>query len=419
MPFPRLPLPPLGRVVQRLSAEQVADPRGETRARLAGSGLLAGLHRGDEVAISAGSRGMGGEALLLAGVADAVRDAGAEPFLVPAMGSHGGAVASGQCEILRRLGVSPETVPAPVRAGMETVPLGVAKNGAVAHLDRHAHDAAGIVVLGRVSGHPESNAGLASGLLKMLVAGLGKQRGAEQAHSHGLWESVREVPRVTLGRSRVLCGVAVVENAFRRPAAIEVVPPRYEAFLDADLRLVEVARRHAARIPFDALDLLIVDRLGKDVSGTGMDLQVIGSWRLGGGPRKPDYARIAVLSLTPGSLGNGLGVGLADTTTRRFADAFDPAVTWVNLLTAAEPGVPNTREGKLPLVLPDDRSALEVALRSAVPGAQPRVCRIRDTASLAELECSEALLDEVRAQPSLSIEAPPEPLAYDAAGNLF
>jgi hypothetical protein len=417
--IPRTSAGPLARVSQRLPDGGLADPRRHVREKLAASGLLAGLARHGSVAITAGSRGMGEFAAILSGVADAVRDAGGEPFLVPAMGSHGGATAEGQAEILRRLGVRPDTVPAPVRAGMETDPLGAAATGAVAHIDRIAHRAQGVIVLGRVTLHPESDSALASGLLKMLVVGLGNQNGAREAHSHGLWDSVREVPRITLARARILCGVAVVENAWRRPVCIEVAAPRYQDFLRTDRRLLEVARANFARLPFDALDLLVVDRLGKDVSGSGMDLNVIGSWRVSGGKRAPDFRRIAVLSLTSGSLGNGLGIGLADTTTQRFARSFDAAATWVNLLTASEPGVLNTLEGKLPLVLPCDRDAIEVALHSSLAGPRARICRIRSTADLGQLWCSEALLDEVRRSPSLQLEEPPAPWPYDAGGNLL
>jgi hypothetical protein len=198
------------------------------------------------------------------------------------MGSHGGATADGQAQILRHLGVTEAAVPVPIRATMETLDLGPAENGARAHLDRIAAGADGIIVLGRTKTHPERAEGVASGLLKMVTVGLGKQAGAQEAHSHGLWESVEAVPKRTLAHAKVLFGVAVVENAYRRPVVIEVVPPTYEAFRDADERLLKVAQRHFARVPFDDLDVLVVDEMGKTISGTGMDLNVIGTWRASG-----------------------------------------------------------------------------------------------------------------------------------------
>lgn len=417
--LPHRALPPMARVSQALNAERISDVRGDVCEKLTRSGLLGGLPRGAKVGVTAGSRGMGGFVDLLAGIADAVRAAGGEPFLLPAMGSHGGATADGQTEILRRLGVTDDAVGAPVRATMETRDLGACPTGAVAHLDEIAAQADGIIVLGRVKTHPERATGLASGLLKMVTVGLGKQAGAQEAHSHGLWDSVEKVPEITMAHASLLAGVAVVENAFRQPVVIEAVPPKYDAFREADVRLLDIARKHLASIPFDHLDLLIVDQLGKSISGTGMDLNVIGSWRMKGGDHKPDIRRIAALSLTHPSLGNGLGIGLADFTTRRFMDDYDPEVTYMNLLTAAEPGAMNTREGPLPLALPSDREAAEVALYSAIAGPNPRVCRIESTAALGEMWISEALLGEVERNPALRVLESPAPLPFDAAGNLF
>ena len=419
MPFPRRAAPPMARVRQHLPEEHTADPRRSVREQLEQAGLRQKVRPGARVAVTAGSRGMGGFVPLLAGIADAVKAAGGEPFIIPAMGSHGGGTPEGQTEILRLLGVTDESVGMPVRATMDTVPLGKAENGAEARLDSIASGCDGIIVLGRTKTHPESAEGLASGLLKMVTVGLGKQHGAQQAHNHGLWESVRAVPKITLPKAKVLFGVAVVENGYRQVLHIEVVPPVYDAFLESDQRLLELSKAHAVGIPFEHLDLLIVDEIGKTISGTGMDLNVIGRWRAAGeGPRVPDIKRIVGLSLTRPSLGNGLGIGMADFTTRRFLDAYDPAVTYVNLLTATEPGG-TTREGPLPLALPSDREAVEVGLYSSLADGAPRVCRIHSTAQLDELWVSEALVEEARRQPKLTIESHCEPLPFNAGGNLF
>lgn len=227
------------------------------------------------------------------------------------------------------------------------------------------------------------------------------------------------LPRVTLERANILFGVAVVENGYRKPLVVEVVPPTYEAFHEADTRLLDITRAHVPTIPFDHLDLLIVDEIGKNITGSGMDLNVIGHWRATGkGPFTPDFRRIVVLSLTHPSLGNGLGIGLADFTTRRFMDAYDPAVSYVNLLTSMEPDS-TTHEGPAPLALPNDREALEVGLYSAVPQGEPRVCRIRSTAQLDQFWVSPALLEEVKQNPHLTVAAPPAPFAFDEAGNLL
>ena len=419
IPFPARPIPKVARVKQKLDGSHIAGVRDEVREKLLGAGLREKIFPGAQIAITAGSRGMGAFVELVSGIVDAVKAAGGKPFLIPAMGSHGGATAEGQQEVLRLLGISEQSVGAPVRATMDTLDLGAAKSGAVAHLDKFATVADGIIVLGRVKTHPESSSGLASGLLKMVTVGLGKQVGAQQAHSHGLWKSVESVPELTLAKSKVLFGVAVVENAFRQPVILEVVPPTYDAFLEADERLLKAAKPHVAKIPFEKLDVLVVDEIGKTITGSGMDTNVIGKWRIKNSERKPDYYRIVALSLTEPSLGNGMGIGLADFTTERFVQQFDPAVTYVNLLTATEPDEMNTREGPLPLALPSDREAVSVALYSALAGDNPRLCRIKSTVALEEFWVSEALLDDLKKDSSLSLIEPPRPMEFDSAGNLF
>jgi len=210
-----------------------------------------------------------------------------------------------------------------------------------------------------------------------------------------------------------------VENAFRQPVEIAVAPAHYDAFRECDERLLTTARRHAAKIPFDRLDLLVVDEMGKTISGSGMDLNVIGDWRVKGGKRDPDYYRIVALSLTRGSLGNALGIGLADFTTERLLNDYDPAATYVNLITATGPDSMNTREGQFPLALSTDREAMEVALYTALAPNPPRVCRIHSTSRLDEFWVSEGLLAEVEAQATLRALETAAYLPFDARGNLL
>jgi hypothetical protein len=415
----RRTLPGFARARQRLRSERIENVRAMVGEKLSAAGLRNKISPGARVAITAGSRGMGGFVELVQGIVDAVRVAGGKPFVIPAMGSHGGATGDGQKDLLKKLGVSESSVEAPVEATMHTMSLGRVQNGAAAHLDELAAAADGIIVLGRTMAHPENKEGIASGLLKMVTVGLGKQIGAQEAHSHGLWDSVKFVPELTMARSKILFGVSVVENAYRQPAIIEVVPSTYEAFRDADIRLLEASKPYAASIPFSQLDLLIVDELGKNISGTGMDLNVIGKWRVNGGKREPNYLRIVALSLTPQSGGNGLGIGLADFTTERFLREYDPLPTYINLLTACEPDAMNTREGPVPLALTNDREAIEVSLYSALPKAPPRICRIRSTARLDEFWISEALRSEIESNPQLELLEEPHPFEFNNAGNLF
>lgn len=408
----------MARVRQFLPSDSISDVRSDVAEKLNAFGIGRIVKPGGRIAITAGSRGIGALTDLVSGIADCVRNCGGEPFVIPAMGSHGGATPQGQTEILRRLGVSDESSHAPVRATMETREVGVSDSGAVAHIDRLAFECDGIIVLGRTKTHPESADELASGLLKMCTIGLGKQTGAHQAHSHGLWKSVRAVPKLQLARARILCGVAVVENGYRHPCAIEVVPANYESFLESDSRLLRIAKEHLSLIPFNDLDVLVVDEMGKTISGAGMDPNIIGHWRNSDAPHDPDYRRIVVLSLTHASLGNGLGIGMADFTTRRFVESYDPAVSYINLLTASEPGG-NTREGPVPLALDSDREAMEVGLFSSIAGSSPRICRIKNTAVLDEFWASEALLDEIKVNPKLELIDGPAPLPFDAAGNVL
>jgi hypothetical protein len=413
------PLPRFARIEQKLDDTHIEDVRAETSGRLLAAGLRRCVQSGARIGVTAGSRGIGGFVELLNGVCDAVKSCGGKPFILPAMGSHGGATAEGQKRLLNQSGITAKSVPAPIRATMDTVPLGKSKTGAIAHLDMIASEADGIIVLGRVKTHPENKDGVASGLLKMTTVGLGKQVGAQQAHSHGLWPSVEAVPEVTLAKAKILFGVAVVENAFRKPVAIEVVQGNYDAFMEADRRLLDVAKKHFARIPFEQLDVLVVDQLGKNISGTGMDLNVIGKWRLEGGEHQPDFRRIAVLSLTPESCGNGLGIGLADFTTKRFMRDFDFEATYVNLITATEPGALNTREGSPPFALSSDRDAIAMSLESSLARTAPRICRIKNTGLLDEFWVSEAMMEEVETNAALTIVERPKSINFDEDGNLF
>lgn len=410
-------IPKFIRVRQRLDVRHIADVEQDVFQKLLAAGLNSVVHPGSRIAITAGSRGMGQFRELLKGTVKAVRQFGGEPFLVPAMGSHGGATAAGQEALLRCLGVIPEEIGADIRATMETARLGTSESGAMAHFDAVANEADGVIVLGRVKTHPENTEGIASGLLKMVTVGLGKQTGAREAHSHGLWESVQAVPKLSLAGGKILFGIGVVENAFRRPVEIEVAPGNFDAFYDLDRRLLRKAKRHFAKVPFDSLDVLVVDEIGKNISGTGMDLNVIGTWRVKGGRKQPDFKRIVALSLTEGSMGNGLGIGLADFTTKRFVERYNAEATLINMLTATEPDSRNTVEAVVPPALGSDRAAIQAALYSCL-AEEPRICRIQNTACLENLWISESLRAEAEAK-GLEVAETEEPINFDAAGNLL
>lgn len=407
-------LPPMRRVRQKFPTDCIEEIEGTVRERLRAAGIAQRVKPGARIAITASSRGTNGTDRILRAIAAEVRACGGEPFLVPAMGSHGGATADGQRAILAAEGITEESVGVPIRATMETAFLGASATGAEAHFDRNAYDADGTIVVSTVKLHPELRTDIGSGLCKMTAVGLGKQRGADSIHAHGLHDSILAVAEVTLARANVILGVASVMNAFRQPYAIEAVLP--ERFYEADCRLLDMARELHPRLPYAELDLLVVDWMGKNITGAGMDPNVIGWWRQHGGERDVNYRRIVTLDLTPESLGNGIGLGMADFTTRRLVDKIDWQTTYINILTAGHPDI-RPIMGFQPLALPSDREAIEMGLRS-VAVRNPRIVRIKATNALEEFRISDSLTAETSANPALEIVSEPEPWAFDSEGNL-
>jgi hypothetical protein len=328
------------------------------------------------------------------------------------MGSHGGATDEGQKRLLADLGISEASMGCPVVSSMTVEEIGRTAKGTPVYLDRHAVHADGIIVINRIKPHTAFRGGIESGLCKMLAVGLGKHKGARQMHAAGLGSTLVEAARVILARVPVLAGVAVLENSLDETAEVHVVAP--EKFEETDRRLLERAWQTLPRIPFDPLDVLIVEEMGKNISGTGMDKNVIGIGPRVGGKMEmgaPAVSTIVVLGLTSESHGNATGVGLADITTRRLVDSIDYKATYTNVLT--------TRlwsAGRLPVIMETDRDAIEVAL-GETPPAQVRFVRIKNTSHLEELEISEALLPEAR-QGGLTVVSEPRPLEFDETGHL-
>jgi hypothetical protein len=411
MELPRMALPRMVAVRQELPNEHLEDVAAAVKAALAEGGLAGRVESGQSIAITAGSRGIADIPLVISTVVAAVREAGGEPFVVPAMGSHGGATVEGQRGILSEYGVTEREVGAPIRATMETVVVGQLDDGTEVHLDRNAAEADGIIVVGRVKAHTAFRGEIESGLCKMTAIGLGKQRGAQTVHGRGLKETIPEVARVALGSSRIIFGLALVENAYHQLHTVRAAAP--DRFHDTDRELLKVANELLPRVPFDELDLLIVGELGKNISGSGMDYNVVGMWRRIGGDKRPLYKRIAVLDITAESEGNGLGVGIADFTTRRLFDKLDLSKGYMNGLTAGA-----IDAIKLPVILGSDREALEVALKSVNPSGPPRVVWIKNTLALEEMLVSEGLLPEVEQTPTLVVAGEPASLDFDGDGTL-
>ena len=406
-------LPQFIPVRQELAQDALTDVAGEVRRRLREARLAERIKPGFRVAITAGSRGINNIAMIVGAIAGELRSLGAQPFIVPAMGSHGGATAEGQREVLAEYGITEESMGCPVLSDMEPVYLGVTPSGVPAFMDRNAFYADAVIVAARVKPHTSFRAPIESGLCKMMAVGLGKQRGAEAIHSFGLGPVIAEIAQLTLATGKIAMGLAIVENTAEETCRIEAVPP--EQILEKDRELLLVAAGLLPRIPFDPLDVLIVDWMGKNFSGTGMDTNIIGLWRrIEGAERKPYFKRLVVLNLTPESGGNAVAIGLADFTTRKLFEQINFKKTYMNALTANVPQV-----AKIPIILDSDREAIEVALKSSEPQGEPRVVRIRNTLHLMEYWISPGLLKEAREVPGLQIAGPAEPLQFDPSGNLL
>lgn len=413
-------LPRMAKVRQIFPGDHVDDVETTVRAGLRQLDLGSRIQRGHRIGITAGSRGAGGLAPALNAIIHEVKAQGGEPFIIPAMGSHGGATQEGQKAILAGFGVTEQSMGVPIDARMETTVLGTGSNGYAAHYARAAQEANGVIVLARTQVHPnlkkgEESEGVASGLLKMVMIGLGKQHGAQSAHHHGLARSILEVPNLQLQHANIIAGVSVVENAYREPHTFDfVLPPDFKA---SDQRMLKQAQALLGQIPFDELDVLVCDQMGKDVAGSGLDPNVIGFWRVEGGPHVPNFRRIVSLSLTEGSGGNATGIGLNDFVTRRLVDKMDRYATYMNLLTGANKDG-STVEAYIPFVAETDREAVEMALGSVMPVAQPRICHIHDTSRLEEMMISEALLPFATQEPNIEVLSDPQPAPYDADGRL-
>ncbi|HLI90254.1 MAG TPA: lactate racemase domain-containing protein [Ktedonobacteraceae bacterium] len=371
--------------------------------------------KGQRIAIGVGSRGLGRLPEIVAALVAELRALGTEPFIFPAMGSHGGATAEGQREVLTHLGVTPERVGAPIISQMETVEIGRAPDGTQVRLDRLAHEADGIVFVGRVKPHTAFRGRYESGLAKMIAIGLGKQAGAAACHARGFAEMARMVPmlaEVALARAPIRFGLAVIENANDQPYKILVVPNN--EIMQREPALLEEAKQAMPRIPFEQLDVLVIDEIGKNISGDGADPNITGRYPTPYASGGPEVSKQVVLDLCDASGGNANGVGTADFTTVRLARKMDLGRTYPNALTSTVPG-----PVKLPMVLPSDQLAIAAALLTCnAVGREPRLVRIKNTLRLDEFWVSAGLLDEVALNPMLQVVAGPGPVAFDHEGNL-
>ncbi|OPX23265.1 MAG: [Fe-S]-binding protein [Candidatus Latescibacterota bacterium] len=412
--------PKMIRIRQRFEAPVVRDTARKVREELGALELRRRIEPGDTVAIPAGSRGITDIVTILKTVAEHLREIGARPFIVPAMGSHGGGTAEGQQEVLRHIGITEARMGVPIRASMEVVKIGETPEGFPVHLDRHAAQADHIAVINRVKPHTEFYGAVESGLLKMIAIGLGKRQGAEIYHKvavkHPFSEVAQAVARVVFRERSVLFGLGVVENGYEQTARIQAAGP--EGLIALDKALLREAIRLMPRLPFDEIDVLIVDEMGKNISGAGMDTGVIGrkSWAFHRGmEEKPSITRIFVRDLTEASAGNACGIGLADFTTQRLVAKIDMEVSRLNALTSTRP-----RGVMIPMAFDTDREAVDTALATAgvMDPREARVVWIKNTLEIAEMAVSEAFIPEMEGRANLKALTEPGEMRFDGEGNL-
>jgi hypothetical protein len=407
-------LPRWGLVHRTFDRTEIVDVAGATRGAL--EPVLGSIEPGTRVCLAVGSRGIDRIDEVVAGAVAAVRGRGAEVFAIPAMGSHGGATAEGQIEVLASLGVTPENIGCEIRSSMDTVRLGEVDGGVPVFIDRIAHSEADVIVpINRVKPHTDFDGPVESGLLKMIAIGLGKQLGADTFHTRGFDAFAELIPRVaafTLGHAPIPFGLALVENGYARLSRIEAVPA---AGMEQRERQLKVeADALLARLPFDQLDVLIIDRIGKDVSGLGMDSNVVGRYYSGPTGHPPFIQRIYVRDLTDATEGNAVGIGMADVVHRRAVARMDAVRTYMNCVTAKTP------EGaRIALTVDSDRLGLDLAIAAClrVDPATARIARIADTKHLEWFHASESLFAELRQRGDCNVEGEAIDLAFDAEGN--
>jgi hypothetical protein len=408
--------PRLVRVRQQLNGPTLADIPAAVREAISSLPLQAGVRPGQTVAVTSGSRGVANIAAITRTVVEELKGLHLAPFIVPAMGSHGGATAEGQAQVLAHYGITDASMGCPVRSSMAVVEIGRTKGTAV-FCDKHAWEADHIVVVGRVAPHPDFSGELESGLFKMMAIGLGKQHGAEGYHRAGQHYSYAEifplVGRTVLNTGHVLFGLGIVENGYGHTAKVQAVLPG--DFESAERALLREAKAWKAALPFDAMDLLIVDEIGKNINGAGLDPHVIGRPTIQKPAEKPHIRHLFVRDLTPESEGNAIGIGFADLTTWRLVRAIDYRAMYMNGITSSD-----THDSKIPMAFDSDRDAIEAALgmNGLTPPERARVVRIKNTLHLTEMDVSESMLADAEGKSRLATIAGPAPLAFDASGNL-
>ncbi len=405
------------RVRQQFDAPTCSDIKKTVTAELERCGIAQRVSAGESVAITAGSRGITNIAQIIRATVEFFQALDARPFIVTAMGSHGGGTAAGQRKVIESYGITEEFCGCPIRASMETVIIGEAKEGFPVFFDRAAHEADHVVVCGRVKSHTNFAGDIQSGLMKMMMIGLGKKDGAALYHQaikeHGFPQIIRSVAPKVIEHANILAGLAIVENANDETAHIEAVLT--EDMQDREAELLKMSKRLMPRLPFREIDVLLIDQIGKNISGTGMDTNVLGRKHSEKTPDQPNIRHIIIRDLTPETHGNATGVGFAEFCLSRVVEKMDREATVLNCLTALD-----IDAAKIPVHFATDREAIgtTLAMLGLKPPREARLVWIRNTGQLRELICTEAFTGEVAASGRLEALTPTHALPFDENGML-
>lgn len=412
--------PKMIRVRQTFEKQTLENIPQEISAHLAKLGLEKIVKNGDTVAVACSSRGIANYSIIVKSVISFLKQLGLTPFIIPAMGSHGGATSDGQRRVLEHFGITEEKMGVSIRSSLDVIQLGETEEHIPVYLDKEASKADHIVLINRIKKHTEFEHEFESGLLKMMGIGLGKQKGASTYHeamlTYGYPGVILSVAGKVLQCTNVLFGVGVVENGYCRTARIDISGP--EKIEEMEKELFKEAKKLSPSLPFDEADILIIDEMGKDISGTGFDTKVVG--RIGlplvtKEPESPKIKRILVCDLTEGSEGNAVGVGIADLITQRLLDNIDMDALNINTITGVCPEM-----GKIPLTLKNDREAIKIAIKCVglIPLDELKIIRIKNTSLLSEIDISEGYEEELSKRNDLEVIIEKRSMEFDEAGNL-
>lgn len=413
-------LPKIFKIRQKIDAPKLGNIEKRVNELLDQFGLSQKVKKGERIGLTAGSRGIKDKPKVLKTIISRLKDLGAFPFVVPCMGSHGGATAEGQVEVLESLGITEKSVGAPILSSMDVEEIGQTKFGTPVLISKDIRKADKIIVINRIKPHTDFKGEIESGLLKMMVIGMGKHQGSLMVHrltiKHGFPAVLAEVGSILLKKLPIFFGVGIIENQYDQTALMELV--KVEEFVEKEKVLLKRARELMPSLPFNEMDILIVDEMGKDISGTGMDTNVVGRNQLIGNPKfeNPKITRIFVRDLTEGSHGNATGIGMADYTTKRLVEKIDYPSTHINCINGMTP-----ENARVPVFFEKDREALHIAhYNSGVFNPKDlRILWIKNTLELEYVFASQAFLQEARSNKQLEIVSEPFEFPFDDSGNLI